>query len=123
MEANYKMRRIENLVKMSEFMWIGLEKYWQPKYLLWFKRLLQMVIKCFLEAYEKKLYLYKLVIVLKDEVNHKMTEDGLVKILMALFEKCKESKNHVNWTKELFINLEFGYLELNFANDFFTNFW
>lgn len=64
-----------------------------------------MVIKCFLEAYEKKLYLYKLVIVLKDEVNHKMTEDGLIKILMALFEKCKESKNHVNWTKELFINL------------------
>jgi hypothetical protein len=82
-----------------------------------------MVIKCFLEAYEKKLYLYKLVIVLKDEVNHKMTEDGLSKIQMALFDKCKESKNHVNWTKELFINLEFGYLELNFANDFFTNFW
>ncbi len=24
MEANYKMRRIENLVKMSEYMWIGL---------------------------------------------------------------------------------------------------
>ena len=82
-----------------------------------------MVIKCFLESYEKKLYLYKLVIVLKHEINHKMTQEGVNQILMKLFEKCKESKNHVNWTKELFINLEFGYLELNFANDFFTNFW
>jgi hypothetical protein len=48
-----------------------------------------MVIKCFLESYEKKLYLYKLVIVLKDEVNHKIPPEGVNQILMSLFEKCK----------------------------------
>lgn len=28
MEANYKMRVISNVVKISEYMWLGLEKYW-----------------------------------------------------------------------------------------------
>lgn len=55
-------------------MWIALDKHWNLKYLPWFKRLLQMVIKCFLESYEKKLYMYKLVIVLKDEINHDTTQ-------------------------------------------------
>lgn len=75
MEANYKMRRIENLVKISEYMWMGLEKYWNLKYLPWFRKLLEMVIKCFLESYEKKLYMYKLVIVLKDETKHPTTQE------------------------------------------------
>lgn len=60
---------------MSEYMWIALEKYWNLKYLHWFEKLLQMVIKCFLESYEKKLYMYKLVIVLKDEINHAITKE------------------------------------------------
>jgi len=78
-------------------MWFGLEKYWHIKYIPWFLKLLEKVIKCFLERYDKKLYLYKLVIVLKNDIDHKITQDELNKILLNLFYKCKESKNHVNW--------------------------
>lgn len=40
-----------------------------------------------------------------------------------LREKCRESKNHINWIKELLTKLEFAYVEINFLPDFFTHFW
>ena len=69
LENNYLMRTIEELLKLSEVFYNALTRYKVPYTDKWYELLLYYTFKSFLENSKRKYYLFKLVLIFKEEVS------------------------------------------------------
>ena len=107
MEVTYKCRKIEDMLKISEYLWNGIQNYcYDANCDQIMHHILYYCLKAYLESSPHKYYLLKLVMVLDEKMSKQMGgEDSL----WELRRLCREAKNHINCIKQMLSKLQFGY--------------